>query len=81
MNYIAKNIQYLRKKQRITRKDLAEKLGVKPRRLAAWLDVRCEPSINMLISIANLFNVTLQELVIEDLEWNDRDRAKITNRK
>lgn len=70
--YISDNMQYLRKEMGITRKELAAKLGIKLCRLNAWLEGRCEPGIHWLINIANLFNVTLQDLVTEDLKQNKK---------
>lgn len=70
--YITENMQYLRNEMGITRKELAAKLGIKLCRLNAWLEGRCEPGIHWLVTIASMFNVTLQDLVTEDLKQNKK---------
>lgn len=74
--YITENMQYLRNEMGITRKELAAKLGIKLCRLNAWLEGRCEPGIFWLVDISNLFNVTLHDLVIEDLKRKANEKGK-----
>lgn len=74
--YIAENINYLRKKGGLTRPELAGALNVKQSRLNAWLEGRSTPGIFWLVDISNLFNVTLHDLVVEDLKLKADEKGK-----
>jgi len=52
-------IKYLRKKNGMTQKQLAEKLGVSQGNIADWEVGRSKPSTDAIIKIAQLFNVTM----------------------
>lgn len=62
-NKFAENIAQLRKEQRLTQKELAEKLGVITRTVSYWETGGQECSLDMLIKIARFFSVTTDELL------------------
>ena len=66
-NYLAKNIKYLRHQQHLDQETLANILDVGRSTLACWENGSRSPSINMIIKLANYFNVDL-DLIMKDLE-------------
>ena len=58
-----KNIAVYRKKNKITQKQLAEKLFVKQNTVSQWETGRSFPSPDMLIKLADIFGCTIDELV------------------
>ena len=57
------NLKKLRKEQKIGQQELAEKLNVSVKTISHWETGYTEPSINQLITIANYFDVTIDDLV------------------
>lgn len=54
---------YLRKKQGLTQNDIAYRLNVARSTYTNWEAGRAEPDLNTLIEIANIYNVSLDNLV------------------
>src|SRR3546814_897376 len=67
MGYIAGNLKYLRKKIGFTQQQLADKLNVKRPVIGAYEESRAEPKTELLLAIATLFSITVDELVGETL--------------
>lgn len=66
--YIARNIKWLSKKLNKSGTEMAQILDVNYQTYGSWLDSRgIKPSIDMLIKLSELANVTLSEFVKEDL--------------
>ena len=61
------NIKNLRERKGLTQQELAVRVDVAQATVANWESGRREPDINILIRIAKLFNVTLDELVMKEL--------------
>ena len=59
----AVNLKLTREKNKISIKELAEAIGVKPYTISDYESSRSEPSIANLIKIANYFNVSIDFLV------------------
>ena len=57
------NIKFLRKKHRLTQDALAEKLGVKRHTICDWESGRTEPNIDYIISLAKVFNVSVDYIL------------------
>lgn len=72
---IGENIKTLRKLNNITQEKLAEYLGVTYQTVSKWENGTSLPSIALLPSIANVFNVSIDELY--DLEQRTND-AKVS---
>ena len=67
---IGEKIKELRKKADITQEKFAEYLGVTAQAVSKWEVEGCYPDIEMLPSIANFFNVTIDELMCFDISKN-----------
>lgn len=64
---IAKNLQYLRKRDKITQEDLAEKLNVSRQSVSKWETGEAYPETEKLLTICQLFDVSLDGLMRGDL--------------
>ena len=62
-NMISTNLKSLRKKYNYTQDDIAEKLNVSRQSIAKWESGESTPDIYNCISLAELFNVKLDDLV------------------
>lgn len=63
MNNFSKNLKRIRKTHRLSQVKMASLLGVSQQRYAKWEMGHSEPSIEMLLKIADTFGVSLDELV------------------
>lgn len=64
---VDKNLKVLRKRLGYTQAQLAEKLGVKRSLIGAYEEGRAEPKLSTLVNISQLFEVSLDQLIIQDL--------------
>ena len=62
-----KNLQYLRKLKSMTQEDLAEKLAVSRQTISKWESDAAYPEMEKLFILADLFNISLDKLLREDL--------------
>lgn len=67
MSLISNNIKYLRKDNHFTQEQLAEKIGIKRSLLGAYEEGRADPRLNNLLRISEIFNVSVDLLISEDL--------------
>ena len=63
---IAKNISELRKKNKMTQLELAEKLNYSDKAVSKWERGESIPDVSVLVEIADIFSVSLDYLVKED---------------
>lgn len=63
---IGENIRKLRKSRHYTQKHLANLLGVKPTTVASWEQGRNKPLIDKAAKIADIFHVSLTDLIGQD---------------
>ena len=63
---IAHNLCTLRKKSGLTQLQLAEKINYSDKAVSKWEKGDCLPSIYVLMTVADFYGVTLQEIVSED---------------
>ena len=66
---IGKNISKYRKSLNMTQAELAEKLNYSDKAISKWERGESVPDINVLIDIANFFNITLNELCYEQITY------------
>lgn len=59
---IAKNLLYYRKKNKITQKELAEKLGVKHNAISSWENGVNSIDIDTLFRVCKIFNITVNDM-------------------
>lgn len=57
------NLKILRKESNFMQKEIAELIGISVRTFQAWEHGDTEPSIDKLIKLADIFNVSLDYLV------------------
>ena len=74
---IGEKIKELRKKADITQERFAEYLGVTAQAVSKWEVENGYPDIELLPSIANFFNITIDELMCFDILKNQEKIKKI----
>lgn len=65
--YLSKNIKYLREKAGLNQSEMADKFYITRSALGFWENGVREPSIEMIVRLADFFGVTLDQLVREEL--------------
>lgn len=70
MSTVSKNIKFLRKKERLTQEQLAEKIGIKRSLLGAYEEGRADPRLNNLLAVSKIFNVSVDNLISCDISEN-----------
>jgi transcriptional regulator with XRE-family HTH domain len=73
MGKISKNIRHLRQDKGWSQEQFAEKLGITRARIGSYEEDRCMPPIDTLVSISNLFHISLDALVKVDLSKYNGD--------
>lgn len=76
MSLVSNNIKSLRRKHQYTQEQFAQKLGIKRSLLGAYEEARAKPRLEILVKAADLFNVSVDQLVAEDLSDNGRSFKK-----
>lgn len=59
----ADNLKKLRIENNLSQTTLAEKLNVNFRTVSAWENSICEPSLEMLVKLSELFNESIDDLI------------------
>ena len=79
---IAKNLITLRKKHGFTQNDLAKKINYSDNAISRWERAELAPSVEVLESIAKVYNVPIEYLLKEqiDKELDKQDRGVIINK-
>ena len=57
----AENLKRIRIENNLSQKALAEKLNVNFRTISAWEKSICEPSLEMLVKMSEIFDETIEE--------------------
>jgi len=65
MNFFKDNLLSYRKQLNMTQKKLAELLNVSNNNIGHWEKGRTEPNIDTIIKLAQIFNITIDELIRE----------------
>lgn len=73
MHHIAGNIRHLRQLHGFTQEQLAERLTITRARIGSYEEGRCDPPVDILIQLSNLFHVAIDALVKCNLSTVDRD--------
>lgn len=60
---LAENIKRIRVANNLSQKQLAEKINVNFRTISAWEKSVCEPSLEMLVKLSDLFNESIDDLL------------------
>lgn len=67
MKYFADNIRFIRKANRLTQKEMAQKLGKVPSAIANWEQGTRTPIVKDALAICRIFGVELDDLLDTDL--------------
>jgi transcriptional regulator with XRE-family HTH domain len=67
MSKISKNIKHLRLLKKWSQEQLAEKLEINRARIGSYEEERCDPPIDTLLKISNLFHIAIDALIKCDL--------------
>jgi transcriptional regulator with XRE-family HTH domain len=67
MSQAGQNLKYLRKLRGWTQEEFAVKLGIKRSLIGAYEEERADPRLEVLEIVAELFNLTLDELLLKDV--------------
>lgn len=70
MSQASKNLKYLRKLRGWTQEEFALKLRIKRSLLGAYEEERAEPRIEVLEVVADMFKLTLDDLLRRDVSDN-----------
>jgi len=77
-----KKIIELRKKNKLTQEELADKLNVSRQTVSNWETAKCYPDIETLVIISNKFNISLDVLIKENVKMiKDIDKKIRINKK
>ncbi|MEH7217017.1 helix-turn-helix domain-containing protein [Bacillus toyonensis] len=72
-----KQLRELRNKQGISANTLGKTLGIPQTTISNWENMRSEPNYELLVRIANYFNVTVDYLVGNDNETNKNEISRL----
>jgi len=71
--FFPKNLQFLRKKKNLTQAQLASKIDVDQTTIGRWEDGNREPTIGNASNIAEVFQVSLLDLLDKDLSLEENN--------
>jgi transcriptional regulator with XRE-family HTH domain len=70
MSLAGQNLKYLRKLRGWTQEEFATKLGIKRSLIGAYEEERADPRLDVLEILADMFRLSLDELLLKDLSDN-----------
>ena len=70
MSIVSQNLKYLRKRSGITQEQMANKIGIKRSLLGAYEEGRADPRLNNLLKISEIYGISVDKLIDEDLTSN-----------
>lgn len=71
-NLFSKNLSFLRKEKNMTQSELANRINVDQTTIGRWEDGNREPTIGNVANIADVFNITIPDLLDRDLSKENR---------
>jgi len=81
MSLVSDNIKFLRKNNHLTQEQLAEKIGIKRSLLGAYEEGRADPRLNNLLKISEIFKVSVDTLISEDVSGFESAFGNVFNQK
>lgn len=75
---LGKNIKFLRKQQKITQEQLAERMSVSRQTISKWESDEVIPELNKLIDLSNMFACKLDSLVRDTLAAHENIYSEIS---
>ena len=67
MNYLSKNIKYIRTLKKLSQEQFADDLRVSRSRISSYEENRAKPPISFLIALSNYAKITMDVLIKEKL--------------
>lgn len=85
MTFIQRNLKFLRQQKQMTQQQFAELLDIKRSSLGAYEEARAKPSYDLLTKLTELFPVTIDQLINEDLHqhsqaWLSGEKSDISGK-
>lgn len=68
MNYLSKNIRYIRTLKRLSQEQFADDLKVSRSRISSYEENRAKPPISFLITLSDYANITMDVLIKNKLD-------------
>ncbi len=65
---LSENIKKYRKENKMSQDELADKLNVSRQSVSLWENGQTQPTIDNIIALANIFNVTANDLFGDDIK-------------
>lgn len=75
------NIQYLRKLNKLTQEQFAEKMSITRQTVSRWESDEVTPDLSKLVELCSIFSCKLDELVRENMSSKDEIYSKVEIRK
>ena len=75
------NIQYLRKINRLTQEQFAEKMNISRQTVSRWEADEVTPELDKLVELCSMFSCKLDELVRENMSFKEEIYSKVEIRK
>jgi len=76
MSKLASNLRYLRKKDKLSQGELADEFEVARTTMGDYERGKTEPNLEMLIKISKKFDVTIHDLILTELSFNELEIAR-----
>ena len=67
MNYFARNLKVLRIESKMSQPELAKMLGVSKGMISFWENGKYEPTASNIILVAQLFKVSIDDLLLTEI--------------
>lgn len=75
--YFYKNLKYLRSKKKISQQELADTLKIDRSTISRWESNEMDITVGNVLKIADVFNVSLVDLVGKDLRLEDENYISV----
>jgi transcriptional regulator with XRE-family HTH domain len=69
------NLRFLRRKNHMTQEELGEKVGKTKSLISSYEKGNVEPGLSALLELTEIFNVTLNDIVLEELSVKNEDTS------
>ena len=76
MSKLASNLRYLRKKNKLSQGELADEFTVARTTMGDYERGKTEPNLEMLVKISKKFDITIHDLILADLSFNELEIAR-----
>ena len=81
MSIAGQNLKYLRKLRGWTQEEFANKLGIKRSLIGAYEEERADPRLDVLEILADMFKLSLDELLLKDITAKNTGSSYLDKRR